>query len=370
MRLLSVYFIFMHLIAGEGVNLPLVIVTWEYPNATDKAYGILTSGGSSVDAVEEGCTFCEDYPSKCRYSVGFEGKVDENGEATLDAMIMDGTTLNVGAVGGIRRIKRATTVARHVLDYTRHSLLVGDQATDFAKDFVGLPEEDLNTDYNREVFESWKDENCQPNFWMNVQPDPTENCGPYSPSDQDKVVNLKETSSPSNHDTIGIVAVDSVGNVASAASTNGLNHKIPGRVGDSPIPGAGSYADNDVGGAAATGDGDVMIRFLPSYQTVENMRNGMDPKTAASDALRRIAVKYPQYMGAVIGATNDGEYGIACYGYEEVQYCTQDPKSGGPYCRDVTCDVTTSTSACLQSIALSWWISVVLISASLSAHLF
>ncbi|XP_077984315.1 N(4)-(Beta-N-acetylglucosaminyl)-L-asparaginase-like [Glandiceps talaboti] len=325
---------------GWAAELPVVIVTWEYPNATHVAYNTLMEGGSALDAVENGCTFCEDYPSVCRYSVGYEGKVDENGEATLDAMIMDGITHNVGAVGGIRRIKRATSVARHVLDYTLHSLIVGDLATDFATDFVGLKAENLSTEYNREVYGNWKDNDCSPNFWVDVEPDPSESCGPYSPKQTSATAQLQteEYSTPYNHDTIGVVVIDGESNVAVGASTNGLNHKIPGRVGDSPIPGAGSYADNDVGGAAATGDGDIMIRFLPSYQTVENMRNGMPPALAAHDALQRIAAKYPQFNGAMIAASKAGEYGVACHGYTAVQFCVQNESTGGPYCGEITCD--------------------------------
>jgi len=116
-----------------------------------------------------------------------------------------------------------------------------------------------------------------------------------------------------NHDTIGIVAIDKLGRIASATSSNGARFKIPGRVGDAPITGAGSYVDRDIGGAAATGDGDVMARFLPSLLTVEYMGTGMEPKVAASAAIAKIAKYYPSFSGAVVAVNLKGVVGAACH---------------------------------------------------------
>ncbi|XP_077984639.1 N(4)-(Beta-N-acetylglucosaminyl)-L-asparaginase-like [Glandiceps talaboti] len=298
-------------------DLPIVLVTWKYPEATLAAWDELKTG-SPVDAVEAGCNVCEVSPQLCRYSVGFGNKVDDKGEPTLDAMIMDGKTHDVGAVGGLRRVKKAITAARYVMDNTKHTLLAGDLASDFAQNFGKLPDETLKTDRSNNVYQSWLNESCQPTFWENVTPDPTTQCGPYQPkqsTNEEAAAKLSEN----DHDTIGMVVIGANKDVSVGTSTNGLNHKIAGRVGDSPIVGSGSYADNDVGGAAATGNGDIMMRFMPSYQAVENMRRGMSPSEAAAEALSRIAYRYKDFGGAVIAANIQGEYGAQCYGYDSVE---------------------------------------------------
>lgn len=153
---------------------------------------------------------------------------------------MDGKTMNVGAVAGLRNIKEAISVARHVLDYTKHTLLVGDQATEFAVK-MGFQYQSLSTPNNEQMISAWKARNCQPNYWRNVQPLPETACGPYekvTPSfrDNNAVRVLSPPVDEHNHDTIGMIVIDVNGNVAAGTSTNGLTYKIPGRVGDSPIP--------------------------------------------------------------------------------------------------------------------------------------
>jgi N4-(beta-N-acetylglucosaminyl)-L-asparaginase len=151
-------------------------------------------------------------------------------------MIMDGKHMKVGAVAAMREIKEAIAVARHVLDYTKHTLLVGDQATEFAIK-MGFTRQNLSTARNDEIMSSWRSSNCQPNYWINVVPKSSESCGPYE-KDENAVggeISVVMTDD-SNHDTIGMVAIDGNGNVAAGTSTNGLTYKIPGRVGDSPIP--------------------------------------------------------------------------------------------------------------------------------------
>ncbi|GIY84509.1 n(4)-(Beta-N-acetylglucosaminyl)-L-asparaginase, partial [Caerostris extrusa] len=291
-----------------GVNLQLVINTWPFTNGTAKAWDVISKGGSALDAVESGCSQCE--IEQCDHTVGYGGSPDENGETTLDAMIMDGPTHNVGGVASLRRIKSAISVARKVLENTEHSLLVGDLATQFAVS-MGFKEESLSSDYSKGLWKEWKKNSCQPNFWMNVVPDPKASCGPYKCLPISKYVTNKTDSSEfgaHNHDTIGMLAIDVDGKIAGGTSSNGAKFKIPGRVGDSPIPGSGVYVDQDVGGAAATGDGDVMLRFVPSYNTVENMRRGMNPTAAAQDSIKRIIAKYPSFSGAIIAATMKGEY--------------------------------------------------------------
>ncbi|GFY78052.1 n(4)-(Beta-N-acetylglucosaminyl)-L-asparaginase [Trichonephila inaurata madagascariensis] len=321
----------------EGFNIPLVINTWGFTNGTAKAWDAIINGRSALDAVEEGCSQCE--IEQCDHTVGYGGSPDENGETTLDAMIMDGVTHNVGGVAALRRVKSAISVARKVLENTKHSLLVGDQATQFALS-MGFKEESLATDYSLKLWKDWKQSNCQPNFWVNVVPDPKESCGPYKDSNSIKSPRSNSDKSDfgiDNHDTIGMIVIDSNGRIAGGTSSNGAKFKIPGRVGDSPIPGSGVYVDQNVGGAAATGDGDVMMRFVPSYNTVENMRNGMNPTQAANDSINRIIAKYPSFSGAIIAATINGEYGAACHGMEKFPFSVVNRKFGNVTIETVTC---------------------------------
>lgn len=140
-----------------------VINTWTFTDATASAWSVLSTGGSAADAVESGCQKCEEM--QCDGTVGFGGSPDENGETTLDAMMMDGDTANVGAVACLRNVKNAISVARKVMENTHHSILAGELATQFAKQ-MGFPVETLSTDESTEMWQKWKDEeDCQPNFW-------------------------------------------------------------------------------------------------------------------------------------------------------------------------------------------------------------
>ncbi|KAK5966023.1 Aspartylglucosaminidase, partial [Trichostrongylus colubriformis] len=211
--------------------------------------------------------------------------------------------MRVGAVANLHRIKDAARVAWAVMNYTKHSMLVGEAATAFAKQ-MGFREEDLTTDVSRQMVINWRANRCQPNFWQNVSPDPSTTCGPYHPITIQRRQFYTRSRAPRaidsfHHDTLGMVVVDSNGN-------------IPGRVGDSPIPGAGAYAVEGVGGAATTGDGDILLRFLPSFYIVEQMRQGTKPFKAAHKAIRRILDFYPHFQGAVVAANASGKYGAAC----------------------------------------------------------
>ncbi|XP_012507101.1 PREDICTED: N(4)-(beta-N-acetylglucosaminyl)-L-asparaginase isoform X1 [Propithecus coquereli] len=294
-----------------GSPLPLVLNTWPFKNATEAAWKTLVSGGSTLDAVERGCATCE--REQCDGTVGFGGSPDELGETTLDAMIMDGTTMDVGAVGDLRRIKNAIGVARKVLEHTTHTLLAGESATKFAES-MGFINEDLSTNVSQALHSDWLARNCQPNYWRNVIPDASKYCGPYKPPSilKQDAPTYKETRDDRGHDTIGMVVIHKTGRTAAGTSTNGLKFKIPGRIGDSPVPGSGAYADDAAGAAAATGDGDVLMRFLPSYQAVEYMRTGEDPTIACQKVISRIQKYYPKFFGAVICANVTGSYGAAC----------------------------------------------------------
>ncbi|KAF4526387.1 hypothetical protein B566_EDAN012677 [Ephemera danica] len=259
--------------------IPIVVNTWPFLNATAKAWDtVYVKKRSALDAVEQGCTTCE--KEQCDGTVGYGGSPDENGETTLDAMIMDGATMNVGAVGALRQVKSVMSVARKVLEHTSHSMLVGEAATDFAVK-MGFTKENLNQ-------------------------------------------------APLGHDTIGMIVIDFKNQIAAGTSTNGMRHKIPGRVGDSPIPGSGAYADNEVGAACATGDGDILMRFLPSFLAVEEMRRGATPTDAAKTAINRIARHYPTTMGAVVAVNKNGEYGAACTGMQKFSFSVSNVLLGRP----------------------------------------
>ena len=230
----------------------------------------------------------------------------------------------MGAVADLRRVKGAIAVARSVMEHTTHTLLVGDQATRFALS-MGFPEENLTTPASEALYQHWLKNNCQPNYWVNVSPDSSTSCGPYKPNSSTK--STKESIAKEgtnfnriNHDTIGMIAIDHWGHISGGTSTNGARHKIPGRVGDSPIPGSGAYVDKFVGGAAATGDGDMMMRFMPALVTVEGMRAGYSPSKAAQIAIFRMTQYYPEFMGAVVAVNMKGEYGAACHGLDSFPY--------------------------------------------------
>ncbi|CAF1447562.1 unnamed protein product [Adineta steineri] len=298
---------------------PIVVNTWPFVNATRNAFTkLITPGATCLDAVEVGCRTCED--EQCDGSVGWGNHPAEDGETTLDALIMDGRTITAGAVANLHRIKNAVGVARAVLQYSSHSLLVGESATKFALE-MGFKEEDLHSNVSINLWNQWKNGNCQPNFRRNVQPDPTTSCGPYRP----KLENISNKpichQLPAHeHDTIGMIALDSNGDMAAGTSTNGLQFKIPGRVADSAVIGSGAYVDNEIGGACATGDGDVMQRFVPSYHAIQLMRQGIPPDEACSDAIKRIAKYNPTFTGAVLALHKNGQHGAACHGMDTFPY--------------------------------------------------
>jgi N4-(beta-N-acetylglucosaminyl)-L-asparaginase len=250
--------------------------------------------------------------------------------------------MNIGAVAALRNIKDAIAVARHVLENTKHTMLAGELATEFAVQ-MGFKRESLATETSQKMWTDWKNNRCQPNFWENVVPAPTMGCGPYEPVSANNVDRFWYQQKPSfglgNHDTIGMVVLDTYNNIAAGTSTNGARNKIPGRVGDSPIPGAGAYADNLVGAASATGDGDIMMRFLPSLLAVEDMRRGVDPHTAGENALRRIAQYYPSFMGAIVVVKIDGTYGAACHGIDRFPFSVYHPNTDKVLVEFVDCFV-------------------------------
>eukprot|EP01094_Clydonella_sp_ATCC50884_P017633 TRINITY_DN3101_c0_g1_i1.p1 TRINITY_DN3101_c0_g1~~TRINITY_DN3101_c0_g1_i1.p1 ORF type:complete len:350 (-),score=85.51 TRINITY_DN3101_c0_g1_i1:352-1401(-) len=293
---------------------PLVISTWDFEAANVRGWKVLEESGSGMDALVEGCHQCEVDPSNCGFSVGFGGSPNENAETTLDAMVMDGTTMDVGAVGCLKRVPAAIKVARHVLEGTSHSLLVGEDATRFAQE-VGFDTEPLVTARSYSLWRDWCARGHEPNYWTMPHVYPNSSCvvppvgeeaaGAAKAAAEQKT---KWALDMDNLDTIGMVVVTANGEVVAGTSTNGKTFKIAGRVGDSPIPGSGAYADSSVGGAAATGDGDVMMRFAPAFAAVMHMRSGQSVSDACQAALQPIARHYPTTQASLVCADNAGGF--------------------------------------------------------------
>ncbi|CAN1798801.1 Probable isoaspartyl peptidase/L-asparaginase 3, partial [Linum perenne] len=304
---------------------PLVVSTWPFKEAVRAAWKAVDSGLSAVDSVVEGCSVCE--VLRCDGTVGPGGSPDENGETTIDAMIMNGVTMEVGAVGAMRYVTDGIRAAKLVMEYSKHTFLVGEKASVFAISMGLQGPTNLSSSDSIEKWNAWRDNGCQPNFRDNVLP--ANGCGPYHAKDsidKQRVECSKPISTEviqprsslvgrHNHDTISMAVIDRLGNIAAGTSTNGATFKIPGRVGDGPITGSAAYTDSEVGACGATGDGDIMMRFLPCYQVVESMRRGMEPKLAAEDAISRIARKFPDFIGAVFAVNKNGVHAGACHGW-------------------------------------------------------
>lgn len=280
--------------AAQAPGGPLILTSWEFgPGANEVGWPILERNGLAIDAVEAAINHVELLPDE--FYVGYGGSPNTLGETTLDAMMMWGPTHDVGAVGCLKRVKLAISVARKVMEETRHSLIVGDDATRLAVS-MGFEETSLTNEASLEVWEKWAATGERSSAWGD------------EPIGQD-------VERP-GHDTVGSMAIDAHGNVCVGCSTNGGTFKLPGRVGDSPIAGAGAYCDNDVGAAIATGNGDVMMRFLPTYRAVELMREGATPTEAAQAALDRIVAKGYHFEGGVIALSKTGAHGAAKLGWE------------------------------------------------------
>ncbi|KAL3314769.1 hypothetical protein Ciccas_006612 [Cichlidogyrus casuarinus] len=298
----------------------IVINTWPFTKATDAAFAALQSGMDSLDSVVEGCSVAE--ADLGIHTVGYGGSPDEGGNTTVDALVMDGRNMEAGAVASMPYIKDAIKVAREVYRSTRHTLLVGEFATNFAAS-RGFQKTDLHSDWSRKSWNEWKDKSCQPNFrrseaWL---PDPSQSCGPYTGktvSNPGADERPGGTVNESKHDTIGMIAFDGK-STSIGTSTNGAIFRVPGRVGDSPIPGAGGYVlPDNTGAAVATGDGDILMRFLLSFQAATFVSQGLSPNEACVKALKSV-VQTGIWYGAVIALDRYGNYGGACVGFDNFE---------------------------------------------------
>jgi N4-(beta-N-acetylglucosaminyl)-L-asparaginase len=261
-------------------TLPAVLATWDNRGATEAAMSKLHEGGSALDAVEAGARVPEADPDD--QSVGYGGRPDRDGHVTLDACIMDSEG-NAGAVTFLQHIMHPVSVARRVMEKTPHVTLSGEGALRFAIE-QGFEKTNLLTDKSKEQWQQWRKK------------------GIYNPANSHR---------EAAHDTIGILAVDASGNLSGACTTSGLSYKMHGRVGDSPVIGAGMYVDNDVGAACATGVGELVLKTLGSFLIVELMRHGASPQEACEEAVQRIVKKYGSDKGQVgyLALTRTGDHG-------------------------------------------------------------
>lgn len=270
-------------------DIPIVISTWEHGvPANEAAWMILRENGYSLDAVEAGVRVPEGDPKI--NTVGFGSFPDREGKVTLDASIMDERG-RAGSVCFLEHIKHPISVARMVMEKTPHVMLCGSGALKFAEE-NGFSRENLLTPEMKAQWKKWKTE-----------------AGSFHPE-----INIEKTG-PDNHDTIGMLAIDAKGRICGACTTSGLAFKMRGRVGDSPIIGAGLFVDGEIGGATATGTGELVMKTLGSFLVVELMRNGRSPAQACMEAVERIAGKIPDYRNHQIGyiALNKmGEAGAYC----------------------------------------------------------
>ena len=250
---------------------PRVVSTWDFGvGANQAAWRSLAAGGSALDAVEQGARWAES--ELCNPTVGRCGHPDRDGILSLDASIMDGDG-RCGSVAALVDILHPVSVARRVMDATPHVMLVGQGAQQFAIE-QGFPREPLLTPAAEKAWKAWRE------------------TARYAPQ-----INAERRTIPgdsSNHDTLGILALDAQGRLAGACTTSGMAWKLQGRVGDSPIIGAGLYVDNEVGAATASGVGEEMIRNAAAFLVVELMRQGRSPAQACREAIARVVRKRPE----------------------------------------------------------------------------
>jgi N4-(beta-N-acetylglucosaminyl)-L-asparaginase len=267
-----------HAASQTSSAIPRVASTWDFGVAANQAaWEVLAKNGRALDAVEAGARVPE--VDLRNHSVGRAGYPDRDGHVTLDASIMDEHG-NCGAVAAIEHIAHPISVARRVMEKTPHVLLVGDGALQFALE-QGFLKEELLTPESEKAWREWlKTANYKPNANSEVKS--------YEAAPVDAV-----RGDARNHDTLGMLAIDARGDLSGACTTSGMAWKLHGRVGDSPIIGAGLYVDNDVGAATSTGVGEEVIRNVGSFLVVELMRHGHSPESACREAVTRIVKRKP-----------------------------------------------------------------------------
>jgi len=276
---------------------PVVLSTWDFgKTANVGAWNVLEKGGRALDAVEAGVKIPE--ADETNQTIGYGGLPDRDGYVTLDACIMD-ENYNCGSVMCLEDIVHPISVARLVMEKTPHIMLAGEGALQFAL-ANGFKRKNLLTEKSKKDWKEWL-KTSKYNPEMNIE---------------NRLYDKKTDpmpGGPKNHDTIGMVAMDANGNISGACTTSGLAYKMHGRVGDSPVIGAGLYVDNEVGAASASGVGEEVIRIVGSHLVVELMRQGLKPEEACKKAVERIVQRGPErsktIQVAFIALNKQGEIG-------------------------------------------------------------
>jgi len=298
---------------SSGGKRPIIICANNGFNYLDDAYAFLASGGDTLDAALRVVKGPEDDPNDT--SVGLGGLPNEEGVVELDACCMHGPTRMAGSVGGVRNIKNVSLVSKAVMHHTGHVMLVGEGAEQFAV-AVGFPRENLLTDHSRKIWLLWKEFHSTNDWWGPGLADPhwqPPKDVPQADLWRERYRRLEERAAelgiapelrrdaihkvlfpPTG--TIHCSALNEKGEISGCTTTSGLAYKLPGRLGDSPVIGAGCYTDQDVGSAGATGSGEENIKVAGAHTIVENMRRGMSPLDAGIDALKRITRNYNNDM--------------------------------------------------------------------------
>ena len=277
---------------------PIVVSTWDFgKDANAASWKILSAGGRAIDAIEAGAKVPE--ADVNNQTVGYGGMPDRDGRVTLDACIMDEQG-NCGSVMCLEHIKHPISVARRIMEKTPHIILVAEGALKFALS-EGFKKENLLTPSSEQAWKEWlKKTKYQPK--INVENES------YKKQDDPAMPGGID-----NHDTIGIIALDGDGNLSGGCTTSGMAFKMPGRVGDSPVIGAGLFVDNEIGAATATGVGEEVIRCVGSHLVVELMRQGFGPTEACRQAVERIAKRNPERAKEIqvgfLALHKDGRHG-------------------------------------------------------------
>jgi len=302
-----------HVTSGEmlkqtGESLPVVIASNNGLEAVEKAYKMIDEGRDALDAVIAGVNLVEDDPTD--HSVGLGGLPNEAGVVELDSCCMHGPTHNAGGVAALRNIRNPSKVARLVMERTDHVLIVGEGALSFAR-LHGFQEENLLTDEARRIWLEWRENLSDDDDWL---PPAKEKSNSHSTLPRQRITG-----------TINCNGLDREGNLSGVTTTSGLAYKIPGRVGDSPIIGAGLYVDNQIGACGSTGRGEENLKNLSSFMVVEYMRMGKSPQEACLEVCKRIVDHamspllknesgQPNFNVKFYAIAKDGSYGSGAIG--------------------------------------------------------
>ena len=327
-----------HASPSDSPKRPVIVCANNGFAYADAAYAFLKSGGDTLDAGVRVVMGPENDPNDD--SVGLGGLPNEEGVVELDACCMHGPTRRAGSVGGVRNIKNVSMVSKAVMEHTGHVMLVGEGAERFAVD-MGFPRENLLTDRSRKIWLLWKESNSDRDWWGPGIADPhwrppAPDSKPQADLWRDRIRQLQQRADDLGIEpeiqlaavrrvlfpptgTIHCSVLNEKGEMSGITTTSGLAFKLPGRVGDSPIIGAGCYTDQDVGSAGATGAGEENIKVAGAHTIVENMRHGMSPQEAAMDALKRIVRNYNGDMNRLrfmdmtyYALRKDGAYAGVC----------------------------------------------------------